>query len=106
MDTLEKYCADSLYFQSSKKESTLVKTLNKQKHLLEIYNTKLEKLFEILQKESNNEKKRQILEVLDMYDRMEIFNQAQKAKTIEAINYSVLSGLILSHQNLRKFEWS
>jgi hypothetical protein len=30
---------------------------------------------------------------------MDIYSKKQKQKTIEAINYSVLTGLILTHQN-------
>jgi hypothetical protein len=37
IDTLQKYCIDALSFQESKKESVLAKTLNKEKHLLDIY---------------------------------------------------------------------
>jgi len=30
---------------------------------------------------------------------MDTYSRSQKQKTIEAINYSVLTGLILTHQN-------
>lgn len=30
MDALEKYCSDTMYFQSSKHESAITKTLKKQ----------------------------------------------------------------------------
>jgi hypothetical protein len=36
---------------------------------------------------------------MELYDRMEGLSTSQKVKTIEAINYSVLTGLILTHQN-------
>lgn len=34
IDPLQKYCADALNMQDSKKESAIVKTLNKELHLL------------------------------------------------------------------------
>jgi hypothetical protein len=77
----------------------LAKTLNKEKHLLEIYNEKLQKLTELLVKTTCEEKKRQILQILETYDRMDSYSRNQKQKTIEAINYSVLTGLILTYQN-------
>jgi hypothetical protein len=36
---------------------------------------------------------------LETFDRMELYSNSQKQKTIEAINYSVLTGLILTYQN-------
>ena len=85
--------------QDSKKESAIVKTLNKELHLLEIYNEKLEKLSQLLANTNNDEKKRQILQILEMYERIQFGNKAQREKTVKAINYSVLSGMILTHTN-------
>jgi hypothetical protein len=99
IDPLQKYCIDALSFQESKKESVLAKTLNKEKHLLDIYNEKLQKLSELLAKTTSDDKKRQILQLLETYDRMDTYSRAQKQKTIQAINYSVLTGLILTHHN-------
>ena len=87
--------------QGSKKESAITKTLNKELHLIGIYNDKLEKLTALLQKTKSEEKKRQIMQILDMYDRIQYNNQKQKQKTVEAINYSVLTGMILTHTNER-----
>ena len=50
IDPLQKYCADALNMQGSKKESAIYKTLNKELHLIGIYNEKLEKLTALLQK--------------------------------------------------------
>jgi hypothetical protein len=47
--------------QDSKKESAIVKTLNKELHLLEIYSEKLEKLNQLLATTKSEEKKRKIL---------------------------------------------
>jgi hypothetical protein len=41
IDPLQKYCADALNMQDSKKESAITKTLNKELHLIGIYNDKL-----------------------------------------------------------------
>lgn len=54
---------------------------------------------ELLAKTTNEETKRQILQIMETYDRMDTYSRSQKQKTIEAINYSVLTGLILTHQN-------
>lgn len=102
IDNLQKYCIDALNLQQSKKESVLIKTLNKEKHLLQIYNEKLEKLSQVLATTKNEEKKRQILQILETFDRMESYSTSQKQKTIEAINYSVLTGLILTYDS----KWS
>ena len=87
--------------QDSKKESAIVKTLNKELHLIGIYNEKLEKLTNLLNTTKNEEIKRQIMQVLDVYDRIQVNNQKQKEKTIEAINYSVLTGMMLTHSSER-----
>ena len=89
--------------QDSKKESAITKTLNKELHLIGIYNDKLAKLSMLLEKTKSEEKKRQIMQILDVYDRIQHNNQKQKEKTVEAINYSVLTGMILTHQGER---WS
>lgn len=38
IDPLQKYCAEALSMQDSKKESAISKTLNKELHLIGIYN--------------------------------------------------------------------
>ena len=48
IDPLQKYCADALSMQDSKKESAISKTLNKELHLIGIYNEKLAKLSNLL----------------------------------------------------------
>ena len=100
METLEKYCSDTLYYQSSKNESPVEKTLKKQQHIIEMYNDKLRKLQSML-KDCDEEKKRQIMELLGTYERMEHFNANKKAQVSESMNYSILNGLILSHRTLR-----
>ena len=70
-------------------------------HLIGIYNEKLEKLTNLLNTTKNEEIKRQIMQVLDVYDRIQVNNQKQKEKTIEAINYSVLTGMMLTHSSER-----
>ena len=42
---------------------------------------------------------RKIFELMEMYDRMEQYNREQKEKTVEAMNYSILTGMILTSQN-------
>jgi hypothetical protein len=37
------------------------------------------------------------MQILDVYDRIQFNNRKQKEKTVEAINYSVLTGMILAH---------
>jgi hypothetical protein len=101
METLEKYCSDTMYFQSSKDESPLEKTLKKQQHIISIYNDKLKKLQAVL-KNCDEEKKREIEELLSTYERMESYNQAKKSQVSEAMNYSILSGLILSHRKIKE----
>ncbi len=66
METLEKYCSDTLYYQSSKDESPVEKTLKKQQHIIEMYSDKLKKLQSML-KDCDDEKKRQIMELLATY---------------------------------------
>jgi len=39
------------------------------------------------------------MQILDVYNRIQYNNQKQKEKTVEAINYSVLTGMILTHSN-------
>ena len=87
--------------QGSKQESAINKTLNKELHLIGIYNDKLEKLSHLLQTTKSEEKKRQIMQILDVYDRIQFNNQKQKEKTVEALNYSVLTGMILTHSSER-----
>ncbi len=99
IDPLQKYCADALNMQGSKQESPILKTLNKELHLISIYNDKLEKLTNLLNTTKSDEKKRQILQILEVYDRIQINNRKQKEKTVEAINYSVLTGMILTHSS-------
>jgi len=70
IDPLQKYCVDALSFQESKQESVLAKTLKKEKHLLEIYSDKLEKLRVYLSGCNDEGKKREVLQVLEMYERM------------------------------------
>ena len=41
------------------------------------------------------------MQILDVYDRIQYNNQKQKEKTVEAINYSVLTGMILTYSNDR-----
>jgi hypothetical protein len=101
METLEKYCSDTLYYQSSKDESPVEKTLKKQQHIIEMYSDKLKKLQSML-KDCDDEKKRQIMELLATYERMEHFNAGKKAQVSESMNYSILNGLILSHRSLRE----
>ncbi len=60
--------------QDSKKESVISKTLNKELHLLQIYNEKLDKLSQLLKTTKSEEKKRQILQVLEQYDRIQFSN--------------------------------
>lgn len=67
MDTLEKYCADSYFVQSSAKESALCKSLNKQKHLLTLYNEKLRLLVNVMRGSTAGEHAREVMEMLDMY---------------------------------------
>lgn len=73
VDPLEKYCVDTLHMQGSKGESTLTKTLRKEKHLVGTYSEKLDKLNRCLResKEDEGEKRRRIFELMEMYDRME-----------------------------------
>ena len=99
IDPLQKYCADALNMQGSKQESAINKTLNKELHLIGIYNDKLEKLSNLLQTTKSEEKKRQIMQILDVYDRIQFNNKRQKEKTVEALNYSVLTGMILTHSS-------
>lgn len=98
IDPLQKYCADALNMQSSKKESVFAATLKKEKHLVETYNSKLERLIMLLDKTTDPEKRRQAQQLLESYERMQTITQPQKLAQIEAINYSVLTGLILTHQ--------
>lgn len=48
IDPLQKYCAEALNMQDSKKESAICKTLNKELHLIGIYNEKLSQLSSLL----------------------------------------------------------
>ena len=41
------------------------------------------------------------MQLLDVYDRIQFNNQRQKEKTVEALNYSVLTGMILTHSSER-----
>lgn len=41
------------------------------------------------------------MELLGLYDRMEYFNMERKVKVGEAVNYSVLSGLIVANRVAR-----
>ena len=38
------------------------------------------------------------MQILEFYDRIQFNNQRQKEKTVQAINYSVLTGLILTNK--------
>ena len=53
-------------------------------------------------KDCDDEKRRQILELLETYERMEHFNGNRKAQVSESMNYSILNGLILSHRSLKQ----
>ena len=44
IDPLQKYCVDALSLQQSNKESAVVKTLNKEIHLIATYNEKITQL--------------------------------------------------------------
>jgi hypothetical protein len=49
----------------------------------------------MLKKDISAETRRKILEILDNYERIEYENQSKKKETIEAINYSLLTGIVL-----------
>ena len=84
-----------MYMQTSKDMSTLQKTIEKTKNVIEVFSEKIEKLQKLLKTDISDEKRRQILEILDNYERIEYQNAKKKSKTIEAMNYSILSGIIL-----------
>lgn len=95
MEPTEKICIDSMYMQTSKDMSTLQKTVEKTKNVIEVFSEKIEKLRQLLKTDLSNEKRRKIMEIIDNYERIEYHNKKSKAKTIEAINYSILSGIVL-----------
>jgi hypothetical protein len=78
IDPLQKYCAEALNMQNSKKESAVCKTLNKELHLIGTYNEKLSQLSSLLKTTKSEEKKRQIMQILGVYDRMQFNNRLQK----------------------------
>lgn len=73
----------------------LQKTVEKSRNVIEVFSEKIEKLKKLLKTEINPQKRRQIMEILDNYERLEHQNKKKKEKTIEAMNYSILSGIVL-----------
>ena len=55
LDPLEKYCADTLQMQGSKGESALLKTLRKERNLVNTYGSKLDKLSQVLKQTGEGE---------------------------------------------------
>lgn len=81
--------------QTSKDMTILQKTVEKSRNVIEVFSEKIEKLKKLLKTEINPQKRRQIMEILDNYERLEHQNKKKKEKTIEAMNYSILSGIVL-----------
>lgn len=78
IDPLQNYCTEALNMQTSKKESAINKTLNKELHLIETYNQKLAQLSALLRTTKNEETKRQIMQILEAYDRIQFNNRKQR----------------------------
>ena len=81
--------------QTSKDMTILQKTVEKSRNVIQVFSEKVDKLRKLLKTELNPQKRRQIMEILDNYERLEHQNKKKKEKTIEAMNYSILSGIVL-----------
>ena len=81
--------------QTSKDMTILQKTVEKSRNVIQVFSEKVDKLRKLLKTELNPQKRRKLMEILDNYERLEHQNKKKKEKTIEAMNYSILSGIVL-----------